>query len=207
MADNDQQWQSWVRQLAEGNEQIAAEFWHQYGARLQGLAAEYLTTRMYRREGPEDVVQSVCRTFLRRVQIGKFELADSESLWSLLCAITLNKVRQKVRFHRRQKRQFDREKHPAADTENGRSGPQIEASEPTPAEAAEFGDQLQQLLAEMDDEERQLVEFKLQQYTNQEMAEKLECSERTVRRILKRVQGRLRRVLEESSPAPDGPRT
>ena len=101
MADQDQDWQDWVRALVEGDEQVAGQFWDQYGHRLQGLAAEYLTTRLYRREGPDDIVQSVCRTFLRRARIGQFELHDSESLWRLLCAITVNKVRQKARFHAR----------------------------------------------------------------------------------------------------------
>jgi len=54
--------------------------------------------------GPEDLVQSACRTFLRRAQIGQFRLADSEELWRLLCAITLTKVREQTRFHMRQKR-------------------------------------------------------------------------------------------------------
>lgn len=199
MAETNHQWRSWVRRLAEGDEQVVNEFWGQYGHRLQGLAAQHLTARLYRREGPEDVVQSVCRTFLRRARAGQFELADSESLWRLLCAITLTKVREKARYHHRQKRQFDRERFLDAASDDSRAaGPQIAASEPTPAEAAEFADQLQQLLGAMDEEERRLVEMKLEGYTNQEMADKLGCSERTVRRILKRVQSQLARTLEQS---------
>lgn len=200
MAETEQQWQSWVRRLAKGDPEVVEEFWGEYGARLQGLASEYLTTRLYRRVGPEDVVQSVCRTFLRRAQIGQFQLTDSESLWRLLCAITLTKVREKARFHRRQKRSFDRERHfePAA---GDSGGPELqpEAPQPTPAEAVEFADQLDQLLSGMDEEERRLVELKLEQFTNQEIADKLGCSERTVRRILKRVQRRLRRLLEDTA--------
>jgi len=196
MADTDQQWRSWIRQLVEGDPQVAAEFWGQYGARLQGLAAKHLTARLYRRVAPEDVIQSVCRTFWRRAQLGQFELADSESLWRLLCAITLTKVREKARFHQRQKRQLDREYSPSpgADASRAPIG-RVEAPDPSPAEAAEFAEELQQLLAGMDDEERQLVEFKLEQHTNPEIAEKLGCSERTVRRILHRVQSRMKRML------------
>ena len=195
MASEDLEWQSWVRRLVEGDEQVARQFWDQYGIRLQGLAAEYLSSRLSRREGPEDVVQSVCRTFLRRARVGQFDLADSESLWRLLCAITLTKIRQKARFHRRQKRGFDREERLEADRAGKR---EFAAPDPTPVEAAEFADELQQLLAALDEEERQLVELKLEQYKNAEIAEKLACSERTVRRILKRVQSQLHRVLEQS---------
>jgi len=199
MTDSEQHWESWVRRLAEGDPEVANEFWGRYGARLQGLAARYLSTGLRRREGPEDVVQSVCRTFFRRVQIGKFELADSESLWRLLCAITVTKVRQKARFHRREKRGLHRERHfePAADDSRSPELP-LQDAEPTPAEAAEFADELQQLLGALDQEEQRLVELRLEQYTYQEIAEKLGCSQRTVRRILKRVQARLHTALEES---------
>jgi len=193
MANEDQQWRNWIQGLVEGDEQVAGEFWQQYGARLQGLAAHHLTTRLYRREEPEDVVQSVCRTFFRRAQEGQFQLGGSESLWRLLCAITVTKVRQKARFHGRKKREFYREEQidesrPAA----ARHG----AAEPTPDEAVEFADQLQQLLSDLDEEERQLVQLKLAEATHLEIAKKLGCSERTVRRILKRVQKRWQHVLE-----------
>jgi RNA polymerase sigma factor (sigma-70 family) len=197
MEPDEQNWQSWAEHLAAGDARTVEEFWGRYGARLQGLAAEYMSTRLCRREGPEDVVQSVCRTFLRRAQIGQFRLPDSEQFWRLLCAITITKIRQKARFHQQQKRDFGRERHlasPAGDSTF--PCPQIAAPQPTPAEAAEFADQLGQLLAELDDEERPLFELKLEQYTNQEIADKRGCSERTVRRILKRIQSRLKRQLE-----------
>jgi len=60
----------------------------------------------------------------------------------------------------------------------------------------EFEDQLQQLLHGLDAEERQLVDLKLQQCTNEEVASQLGCSERTVRRMLKTVQSRLQRMLD-----------
>ena len=199
MTDDDQRWQSWIRQLVAGDERVVDEFWRQYAHRLEGLAAKHLTARLYRREGPDDVVQSVCRTFLRRVQEGQFKLDDSAALWRLLCAITLTKVREKTRFHRQQKRRFDRERSCSPATDDTQApAPQFAARQPTPAEAAEFADQLEQLLTGMDEEERRVVELKLEECTNREMAAKLGCSERTVRRILGRVQSRLRRLLEES---------
>lgn len=197
MEPDQENWTTWAQHLAEGDARTVEEFWGRYGARLQGLAAEYMSTRLARREAPEDVVQSVCRTFLRRAQIGQFRLPDSEQFWRLLCAITITKIRQKARFHQQQKRDFGRERRlvsPASDTTLPRM--QIAAAEPTPAEAAEFADQLRRLLADLDDEERPIFELKLEQYTNQEIAERRGCSERTVRRILKRIQSHLKRQLE-----------
>jgi RNA polymerase sigma-70 factor (ECF subfamily) len=195
MADADADWRLWVQRLAEGDEQVVGEFWRDYGGRLQALAAGFLTSRLQRREGPEDVVQSVCRTFLRRSRAGEFQLADRDALWRLLCAITLAKVREKARFHGRQKRRLDRERHLDSSRVGGKLVP---AKEPTPAEAAEFADQMQQLLFGMDEEERQIVTMRLEQFTYAEMAERLGCSERTVRRMVKRVQERLKGMLEDS---------
>jgi len=90
----------WIAKLVQGDPQVTAEFWELYGDRLVRVAERHLGARLQRREGPDDVVQSVCRTFWRRAQKGMFELADSDSLWRLLCAITVTKVRQKARFHR-----------------------------------------------------------------------------------------------------------
>ena len=195
--DADQQWLRMIDGLRGGNRSVVREFCQCYGKSLERLAEKHLTGGVRRRIGPEDVVQSACRTFLRRAQIGEFELADAEGLWGLLCAITLTKVREQTRFHLRQKRGIDREVH-QADLSSS-DGPRLfdrADSEPTPAEAAEFADTFTKLVSGLDEEERQLVDLKLQQFTNDEIAVQMGCSERTVRRILKRVQSALARQFE-----------
>jgi len=133
---------------------------------------------------------------LPKVRAGQFLLPDSESLWRLLCAITLTKIREQVRFHQRQKHGLAVEVPLSAlDHEGGASVRPLTAPGPSPAEAAEFADQFAQLIASLDEQEGRLVDLKLQQYTNDEVAERLGCSERTVRRLLKRVQERLERAF------------
>lgn len=196
--DNDLDWNDWMTRLVEGDSLVEHDFWNQYGERLQRLAAQHLSSGLRRRVGAEDVVQSACRTFLRRAQGGQFELSDSESLWRLLCAITLTKVRQQARFHGRQKRAIGQERHLGPEGSRAAAG-HVVSQEPTPAEAAEFADQLEQLLSLLDDEEREVVILKLEQNTNEEAAQQMQCSERTVRRILKRVQTRLKQNLLEAT--------
>jgi RNA polymerase sigma factor (sigma-70 family) len=190
VSDEEDRWQRLIRGLRDGDRVIAQEFWDQYGELLHRVAEKHLAGGVRRRVGPEDVVQSACRTFLRRAQGGEFRLEDSEGLWRLLCAITLTKVREQTRFHLRQKRGLAQEER-ADDTNFDARAPG-----PTPAEAAEFADQFQQLLAGLDDEERQIVDLKLQECTHDEVAERLGCSERTVRRVVKRVQARLARAFD-----------
>jgi RNA polymerase sigma-70 factor (ECF subfamily) len=130
------------------------------------------------------------------VQGGEFQLPDSEALWRLLCAIVVAKVREQTRFHMRGKRAVQREV--AADLEprdTSTANIVLASPGPTPAEAAEWADQLQQLLQGLTEEERQIVDLKLQQYTHEEVAQHLGRSERTVRRLLKRIEARLLQTL------------
>jgi RNA polymerase sigma factor (sigma-70 family) len=199
MTQGEDRWQRLIQGLRTGDRRSVQEFWDQYGGMLQQVAEKHLAAGLRRRVGPEDVVQSACRTFLRRAQGGEFQLADSESLWRLLCAITLTKVREHTRFHLRQKRGLDLEQHalPASD-QGSATTPAFVAPGPSPAEAAEFADQFQQLLTGLGEEERQVVDLKLQECTHEEVAKRLGCSERTVRRILKRLQARLKRSFESA---------
>jgi RNA polymerase sigma factor (sigma-70 family) len=195
MPTDQDRWELLIQGLRAGDRHATQAFWDQYGGLLQAVAEKHLTGGLRRRVGPEDVVQSACRTFLRRAKGGEFRLDDSEGLWRLLCAITLTKIREQARFHLRKKRGLNQEA--PLDVGPGQSGSAfpLEAPGPTPAEAAEFSDQFQQLLAEMDEEERAIVDLKLQEFTHEEVAEQLGCSERTVRRVLKRVQARLAKVF------------
>jgi RNA polymerase sigma-70 factor (ECF subfamily) len=196
MADGAKQEQSFIAGLRAGDRDCVRRFCDRYGELLHQLAERHLPGPLRRRVGPEDVVQSVCRTFFRRARAGEFHFSDSANLWALLCALTLTKVQEQIRFHRRKKRDIGREVSPTYDS----SSEVTDAAEPvydqpTPAEAAEFADQFQQVLGSLDEEERSLIDLKLQDCSNLEVADRMGCSERTVRRILKRVQARLERAM------------
>jgi RNA polymerase sigma-70 factor (ECF subfamily) len=198
MTDVADRWQRLIHGLRTGDPSVVQDFCTQYGTVLEQLAEKHLSPGLRRRVGPEDVVQSAYRTFLRRARAGEFQLSDSEGLWRLLCAITLTKVREAARFHGRKKRGLDQEKSVGTGTEAVRGAFDPVDPQPSPAEAAEFADQFQQLMTSLDEEERHFVDLKLQQCTNLEVAARLGCSERTVRRILKRVQSRLERAFQAS---------
>jgi RNA polymerase sigma-70 factor (ECF subfamily) len=200
--DDEAQFARLISGLRSGDEIVVREFCDRYGDLLHRLADRHLPDRLRRRLGPEDVVQSAYRTFLRRARAGEFRLQDSEGLWRLLCAITLTKVREQMRFHLRQKRGLAQEVGlPTRSPEDSTPGFEPAATDPSPAAAAEFADQFQRLLNSLDDEERQVVDLKLQDYTNDEVAERLGCSERTVRRLVKRVQAQLIHAFEADAPA------
>ncbi len=190
----DDRWEEWIHGLRTGDTDAADEFWRSYGTQLMRLAEQNIAARLRRRVDPEDVVQSAFRTFLRRAERGQFELPDDDGLWRLLCAITLNKARQQARLHTRQKRALDQETYLDAESTEGGAAPS--STEPTPDEVAILVDLVERLLADTDDaDERDIVTFRLQDFTNEEIARKVNCSERTVRRIVHRLRSRLDRLL------------
>ena len=89
MTEEDESWHRLIQGLRTGDRQIMQEFWEAYGFALESLADKHVPAGLRRRFGPDDVVQSVCRTFLRRVRCGEFQVLGSENLWRLLCTITL----------------------------------------------------------------------------------------------------------------------
>jgi RNA polymerase sigma factor (sigma-70 family) len=199
MPHAEERWHRLIEGLRLGDRQVLQEFCDYYGPMLERLADRHLPNVVRRRVGPEDVVQSVCRTFLRRARAGEFELPDSEALWRLLCAITLTKVRDQARYHGRTKRGVGREVSLSSATAEG-AAPGFDPVDPrpSPAEAAAFTDQFELLISGLDDEERWLVDLKLQDCTNLEAAARMGCSERTVYRLLRRLQARLEVAFQAS---------
>ena len=186
-----------IEGLRAGDAQAAQLFCARFGPALIRVADRRLPGVVRRRVDPEDVVQSACRTFLRRARGGEFTLADSEGLWRLLCAITLTKVHEQTRFQLQKKRNAGQEieRAPANSDESVARLDPVDRN-PDPAQAAAFADQFEQLLQSLDPEERQIVDLKLQQFTNDQVAEQMNCLSRTVTRLLKRVQSRLSKVFE-----------
>lgn len=195
---NEEKWDRLIHGLREGDQSACTDFWNDYGMQLQAVAQKQLSDRLQRRVGSDDVVQSACRTFFRRVSDGQFDLPDADSLWRLMCAITLTKARRAARDHSRQKRGLNSEQYldaaPAGET--GRKF-ELAGNEHTPFDAVEFSDQMDQLLASLSPQECQVLDLKLQSHTNDEIAELINCSERTVRRLTEKIRARWTALFDE----------
>ena len=199
MNESNPDWDRMIQGLREGDRDVCTDFWSQYGPMLEGIAQRQISSNLQRRVGADDVVQSACRTFFRRVSDGQFDLPDSDSLWRLMCAITLTKARRAARNQNRQKRGMDREQYiDAAPVTQSGSGFQVPGNEATPIQAAEMADQLQAVLAGLGEQECQILDLKLQQHTNDEIAAKIGCSERTVRRLTKKIQDRWNELMDQA---------
>lgn len=192
---NDDAPQDWLTRFLQGDPAEMERFWKQYGPMLERVAASHISDRLRARVGAEDVIQSACRTFFRRAQAGEYQLQDAESLWRLLCAITVTKVKEQARFHLRKKRSMNRE---IAATDSSGDPLPIAANDLPPETAVDFADHFEQLLGTLSEEERVLVELKLRDLTHDEVATRMNTSERTVRRLFKQLQLKLTQALRDT---------
>lgn len=181
---------AWLGNLADGKADAVGEFWERYGESLQRVAERQIASWLRRRVDPEDVVQSACRTFFRRASEGSFSLESKDDLWKLLLTITLNKVRMQARFHTRNRRSVAKE----------RAMPEEASLQPAEWDEAiekiELQDMLDTAFADYDDEKRELLDMWLDGRTQKEIAEKVGCSERTVRRMQDRIREDLKGFLQ-----------
>jgi RNA polymerase sigma factor (sigma-70 family) len=191
------EWEQLIAGLRDGDEQIVSQFYNDYSRMLHRVAERHLAAGLRKRFDAEEAVHSALRTFFRRTQIGEFELIDSQRLWGLLCAITLSKVRNKTRHHLRQKRGLDREQSLDTSGRDSDAPPmQIADWKLDPAVAVEFADTFHQLISSLDEQEQEIIDLKLQDFTNEEVAQQLDCCEKTVRRTLARIRSKLQAALE-----------
>jgi RNA polymerase sigma factor (sigma-70 family) len=162
--------------------------WERYFGRLLEYARNDLDRRIRRRVDEEDVLQSMYKSFCLRQQRGEYDVANRDALWKLLVTITLNKTRDLVKHERRQRRDVAREQAMPRDDEAESAWwvlEQMEAAEPSPAEAAVLNEALEQRLEALADPDLQRIAlWRLEGYTNREIADELGCVERTVERRL-----------------------
>jgi RNA polymerase sigma-70 factor (ECF subfamily) len=93
-----------LQRLQGGDCEAATALYLRYADKLLGVARRHTPTDLRSRFDPDDVVQSVFRTFFRRASQGAYSVPEGDDLWKLFLVIALNKIRRLGEFHRSQKR-------------------------------------------------------------------------------------------------------
>jgi DNA-directed RNA polymerase specialized sigma24 family protein len=169
----------WIGQMTAGDQAAQQQLWERYFQQLVRLAQVRL------RPAPptlpadgEDVALAVLNSVFLGAREGRFPLlSDRDDLWSLLVLITRRKAANLVRHENAEKRGGGKVQLasalPAAEVDGPLFGEEI-GKGPDPAFAAAVTEQCVRLLAQLDDAAlRSVVEWKMQGYTNREIAEKL----------------------------------
>jgi RNA polymerase sigma factor (sigma-70 family) len=177
----------WIRRWSAGDRQAAEPLFARYADRLTHVAEQHLSRKLAAREGGEDVVQSVFRTFFRRSAEGQFQIDTSAQVWRLLVKITLQKVRTRARYHARKKRSAAAEVQPEDDSWVA----EALTREPDPAAVAELVDLMEELVQGVPPLYCRVLELRLQGMVPADVARELNISRNTVYRALELFKQRL----------------
>jgi DNA-directed RNA polymerase specialized sigma24 family protein len=171
----------WLGRLQEGDDDAARQLWERYFHRLVGLARARLRGRRSGAADEEDVALSAFDSFCRNAEVGRFpQLADRDSLWRLLVVITARKAAHLQRDHGRKKRRAV-----AGEGDDEEVLDEVLSREPDPQFAAEMDESYRRLLAVLADEGLEAVAlWKMEGYTVEEIAGRLGCAPRSVKRKL-----------------------
>lgn len=173
----------WLGRLQAGEAAAAGALWQTYFHRLVGLARQRLGAAPRRAADEEDVALSAFDSFCRNAEAGRFpDLADRDSLWRLLAAFTLRKAAHHVRDAGRLKRGGAADGNGDLEAVLGR--------EPDPALAAEMTEECERLLAALGDPDlRRVAVLRMDGYSVDEVAERVGCAPRSVKRKLHLIRG------------------
>jgi RNA polymerase sigma-70 factor (ECF subfamily) len=180
-----------AEQAEAGDPHAFEAIFGRYSEKLVRLARSRISERLATRIEPEDVVQSVFRTFFGRVQQHRFSFREETDLWKLLVSITINKLKNKVDWHTAAKRNVRIEQ--PIDARSLPSAFDVDGESPSPDAVVAFLDLLEHFMNQLREDDRKILELRLQGYSQEEVAEQVGRTERTVRRVLERI----RQVAED----------
>jgi DNA-directed RNA polymerase specialized sigma24 family protein len=173
----------WIQLLQAGDPAGAQPLWELYFQRLVTLARGRLAGAARRARDEEDVALSAFDSFCRGAAAGRFpRLDDRDNLWRVLVVITARKAGRLRRDERRLKRGGGAEALPLGDEDVQ----QILSQEPTPEFAAQASEECSRLLRLLGDADLERVAlWKMEGYTNEEIAARLGRAPRSVERKLR----------------------
>lgn len=168
-----------------GEDDAATALYTRYAQRLLQLASRSAGDDLSIRVDAEDIVQSVFRTFFRRVSDGHYQIPEGEELWKLFLVIALNKVRAIAEYHRAVKR----------DVAHTRSLVHYQFEEPADVSQV-LRMTIDDVLATLPEQHQKVVRDRIDGYEITDIATRVSISRRSVERILQAFRARLRKTLD-----------
>jgi RNA polymerase sigma factor (sigma-70 family) len=183
----------WISQLKQGDQSAAQRLWERYVEQLLRLARKKLGRTSRRVVDDDDVANAAFAGCIRGIAVGRFpRMNDRNDLWQVLVMLTERKSADHRRRALAAKRgggavRGDSVFAGIAQEASSLGGfSQVVDSAPTPAFAAQAGEELQRLLKLLENDTlRQLALAKMEGYSNQEIARKLDMSISSIERKLR----------------------
>ena len=183
----------WIEQLATSDRDAADRLWQHFCRRLMSFARNRLSPTSRRVYDEEDAALSAFRSLCRGIESNRYpEINSRDNLWALLVVIAGRKIANRKRFDGQKKRAvtstLTEDLFQSSSGEDSSPLRSLMSREPTPALAAEVADTSEHMLSILpEDDLKQLVLLKLEGYTNEDAAEKMQVTRRTVQRKLERI--------------------
>lgn len=178
----------WIDRLRAGDEAAVQPLWERYFHQLVQLARKKLRHLPRGPADEEDVALSAFDSFCRHAQQGNYpNLHDRDSLWRLLATITARRASHLQRDASRKKRRGAQDDIPWPWECNPDVGKmeRIFSREPDPEFAALMAEECSRLLHGLKDYKLQNVAlWRMEGYTVEEIAQKLDMVPRSVKRKL-----------------------
>jgi RNA polymerase sigma factor (sigma-70 family) len=187
----------WISQLRDGELHALQKLWERYSDRLIELARLRLGAAPKQIADEHDIVNSVFHSLCRGAQAGRIrELQNRDELWWLLLAIAKRRIVDHMRRETAQKRGAGRvvtETNFVGDEETSDRFQldQLVSREPTPDFVVALGEEHDRLLGGLRDERlRQVATMRIEGYTVEEIAERIQIGKRSVERKLELIRRR-----------------
>lgn len=181
---------SLLRRYRRGDDDAATELYLRYAERLRGLAVSKTSSDLKKRVAPDDIIQSVFRTFFRRASQGEYEIPEGDELWKLLLVIGLNKIRAMGIHHSAAKRAVGQ-------TQGGEA---FESAIETEASSDEVSlailrMTIDELLKPLPSNHQKIIELRIEGHEVAEIAGITQRSKRSVERILQEFRVNLSKLV------------
>jgi DNA-directed RNA polymerase specialized sigma24 family protein len=173
-----------------------AQLFQRYAERLIGLARSRLDGRVCAKVDPEDVLQSVFRSFCRGNAECRWDFNNENDLWHLLVSITIRKCNRRLAHFFAARRDVRREVE-SADAERG-----VADLEPTPDEAAMLADAAETVMNRLGSPiKRRIFELSLQGYSIGEISDQVGYYTRGVQRVRAEIRSLLQAMMQSEPEA------
>lgn len=187
--------------LAAGRSGSFGDLFDCYAGRLAGLVRKRLGWRLARKIDPDDVVQSVFKSFVGLQRRQDVVCEDPQALWGLLAVMTTRKCGRKIEHFTAGCRDVRVEESIAPGREfvgdaDARLFVEAISREPDPQAAAAVSETIRSLLSQLDERDRTIVQLALEGLSVADISLHVQRSERTVQRVLRR----LAATLAEEAP-------
>jgi RNA polymerase sigma-70 factor (ECF subfamily) len=183
---------SLLRRFRAGQPDAATALYLRYADRLYNLAQSQCGCDLAARVDPEDIVQSVFRTFFRRVVSGDYDVPEGEELWKLFLVIALNKVRSTGEYHRAAKRDVRLTKSGVAYDEAVQN---THARDDVALETLQLV--IQDIVQTLPMSQRAIIELRIEGYGVEEIAKSTGRAKRSVERALQEFRCKLGSLIHE----------